>query len=255
MLIFSLMLGAGIVSLAVDEKLPLLKVGSETYTNVTVTSVTATDIHFSHSRGIGNAKLKNLEPELQKKFNFDPVKASLKQQQQSEAQALYNKAVREAKPAPRPETPADSEPEQEDASPISAKSFLNQPAPTIVVQKWLTEEPNLSDKFVIVDFWATWCAPCRRSIPELNTLYGRFKDRLVVMGISDEPEEQVRAMKEPVIDYYVGIDTLHRSISAIEIRAIPHALLIDPKGIVRFEGHPSLLTADRLEKIMERHSE
>ena len=113
----------------------------------------------------------------------------------------------------------------------------------------------MSGKFVMVDFWATWCAPCRRSIPELNALNRRFQDRLVIMGLSDEPEEKVRAMKEPVIDYFVGIDTQHRSISGIEIRAIPHALLIDPKGIVRFEGHPSLLSADRLEKIMARYSE
>ena len=252
---FSLLLGVLSSGLA-EEKLPRLKVGSEVYTNVTVTSVTATDVYFSHSRGMGNAKLKNLEPELQKRFNYDPAKASAKQQQQSEAHALYNQAVREAKPNPaRPAgaegTETGDSPEQE----ISAKSFLNQAAPSIVVEKWLTDEPEMSGKFVIVDFWATWCAPCRRSIPELNALASRFPDKLVIMGLSDEPEEKVRAMKEPSIDYFVGIDTQHRSISTIGIRAIPHALLIDPKGVVRFEGHPSLLNADRLEKLMGRYSE
>lgn len=251
--ILNLVLGAALVSVA-EEKLSTLKVGSETYTNVTITSVTATDLHFSHSRGIGNAKLKNLDPELQKKFRFDPVKASAKQKEQAQAQALYNQAVREAKPPPRPAA-ADEPGEETVPQEISANAYLNQPAPTIVVQKWLTEEPDFAGKFVIIDFWATWAAPCKRSIPELNALYHRFKDRLVVAGLSDEPEEIVRAMKEPVIDYYVGIDTLHRSLSAIQLRAIPHSLLIDPKGIVRFEGHPSSLTADRLEKIMDRYSQ
>jgi len=82
-----------------DEKLPALTVGSETYSNVTVTTVTATDIYFSHSRGLGNAKLKSLDADLQKRFHFDPVKATAKEQEQFQSHALYNKAVREAKPA------------------------------------------------------------------------------------------------------------------------------------------------------------
>ena len=61
------------------EKLASLKVGSEVYTEVTVTSVTATDIYFSHSGGLGNAKLKTLDPELQKRFHFDPARAAEKE--------------------------------------------------------------------------------------------------------------------------------------------------------------------------------
>jgi hypothetical protein len=70
------------------EKLATLKVGSETFTDVTITSVTATDIYFSHSRGLGNAKIKSLDPELQSKFHFDPAKAAEKERQQTEARAL-----------------------------------------------------------------------------------------------------------------------------------------------------------------------
>ena len=52
------------------------------------------------------------------------------------------------------------------------------------VEKWLTDAPDLNGKFVLVDMWATWCGPCRRSIPHLNELYAKFKDRLVVIGLS-----------------------------------------------------------------------
>ena len=48
-----------------DEQLPLLQVGSQTYTNVTVTEVTATDIFFTFRGGMSNAKLKSLSPEWQ----------------------------------------------------------------------------------------------------------------------------------------------------------------------------------------------
>ena len=56
-----------------EEKLPFLKVGSDTYTNVTVTEVTKTEIYFTSDSGLGTAKLKNLDRELQAHFHFDPA--------------------------------------------------------------------------------------------------------------------------------------------------------------------------------------
>src|SRR5215467_2443129 len=88
-------IGAVGMARAADQTLPTLRVGSEVYSNVTITSVTATDIYFSHSGGLGNAKLKNLEPALQKQFHFNPSKAAEKEKQQSEANFLYRTAARE----------------------------------------------------------------------------------------------------------------------------------------------------------------
>src|SRR5215467_12322887 len=72
-----------------EVRLATLQVGAEIYTNVTVTSATATDIYFSHSRGMGNAKLKNLDPELQKRFHYDPAKASEAERKQNESSAQF----------------------------------------------------------------------------------------------------------------------------------------------------------------------
>src|SRR5215207_8313088 len=151
MMLRIVLLGGLLVSAAMiqaaDEQVATLQIGSEIYSNVTVTSVSATDIYFSHSRGLGNAKLKNLSPELQKKYQFDTAKASAKAQEQFESHALYNKAVLEAKTAPGSIEPKASSEEAVDeadgtgADKITAASFLNQPAPLIVVQKWLSEEP------------------------------------------------------------------------------------------------------------------
>ena len=72
-----------------DEKLPLLKVGTQTYSNVTVTTVSATDIYFTSSGGMGNAKLKELDPALQKHFHYDAAKVQAAALKRKLGSALY----------------------------------------------------------------------------------------------------------------------------------------------------------------------
>src|ERR1041385_1443365 len=132
-----------------------------------------------------------------------------------------------------------------------AKSFLDRKAPELVVEKWLTKEPDRKGKFVLVDFWATWCGPCRKAIPELNAIHKKFGDKLVVIGISDEPEAKVKSFSNPKIEYFSAIDTKAKMKTQVEVTGIPHVLLIDPKGIVRWEGFPFLDGQELTEKVVE----
>jgi hypothetical protein len=72
-----------------DEQLLVLKVGGDIYSNVTITSVSATDIYFTHSAGIGSVKLKDLDAALQQHFHFDPTKAKTAEQQSKAGNASY----------------------------------------------------------------------------------------------------------------------------------------------------------------------
>ena len=131
-----------------------------------------------------------------------------------------------------------------------AKSYLNKKAPEIVVEKWLSEKPNTEGKFILIDFWATWCRPCRAFISELNSYSEKFSDNLVIIGISKETEEKVNTMSEPIIKYYKAIDTKGVMYSELEIKGIPHVILIDPDGIVRWEGFPALSGYELTEKVI-----
>lgn len=139
-----------------------------------------------------------------------------------------------------------------------AKSFINKKAPEFVVEKWLSNTPDTKEKFILIDFWATWCGPCKRAISDLNSFHHKFKDKLVVIGVSDETKSTVKKMKTPKIEYYSAIDTQKRMKNIFEVRGIPHCVIIDPNGIVVWEGWPHLegfeLTENTISNLLESKS-
>ncbi len=89
---------------------------------------------------------------------------------------------------------------------IWAESRLYFDAPPLDVQTWLKGKPELEGKFVLVEFWRTWCGACKKTVPLLNSFQEKYGKELVVIGITGEPEETVRAYAGPAMDYAVAID-------------------------------------------------
>jgi thiol-disulfide isomerase/thioredoxin len=140
-----------------------------------------------------------------------------------------------------------------------AKSVINQQAPELQVEKWISDRPDTSGKFVLIDFWATWCGPCLQGIPEMNKFQKEFKDDLIVIGLSNESAQKVKKHRKPNIEYYSAIDTQRRTNNALEVSGIPHCILIDPEGVVRWEGFPALageeLTSQVINDIIKKYND
>lgn len=108
-----------------DEHFDTLKIGTDIYTNVTVTRVSATDIYFTHPGGMANAKLKSLDPELQKHFGYNVSAAKAAEQVQHPSPVTYHFRVASAT-NPTPKRPADVKIEFDDAV-ARVKAIINQP--------------------------------------------------------------------------------------------------------------------------------
>jgi peroxiredoxin len=97
-------------------------------------------------------------------------------------------------------------------------------------RQWTLRE--LRGKVVLVNFWATWCPPCRSEMPDLEALYQRFANQgLVVLAISDEESEKVR----PFIDQYkfsfpVLLDRGHAVSDQFHVEGIPKSFVYDRDG-------------------------
>ncbi|MCK4998308.1 MAG: TlpA family protein disulfide reductase [Anaerohalosphaera sp.] len=137
---------------------------------------------------------------------------------------------------------------------LYAESFLWEKAPEFVVEKWLGEEPQTEGKYLLIEFWATWCGPCRKTVPELNEFHEKYGDKLVVIGVSDEKEDVVQKYADENIHYYAAIDTQARMKKQLKVQGIPHAIVVEPGGSVVWQGFPLLggheLTTDVIGKIL-----
>ncbi|MGA9529308.1 MAG: TlpA disulfide reductase family protein [Terriglobales bacterium] len=91
---------------------------------------------------------------------------------------------------------------------------------------------KLRGKVVLVNFWATWCPPCRKEMPDLQALHERFAAQgLVILGISDEKGEVVKPfIKERQVTFPVLLDPGHKANDAFVVEGIPKTFIYDREG-------------------------
>lgn len=143
------------------------------------------------------------------------------------------------------------------ASQLSAAK-LGDPAGALQIKDWAKGKPvDVRDgkSIYVVEFWATWCGPCKVSIPHLSDLQKKFKDKgVVVVGVTDEEVSKVKPFVEKMgdkMEYVVACDKEQKT-SAAYMEAygqggIPTAFVVGKDGKVLWFGHPM----DGLDKVIQ----
>jgi thiol-disulfide isomerase/thioredoxin len=128
------------------------------------------------------------------------------------------------------------EQQQQDDRPVIR--FIREPdaAPEFAVKGMDGKTVSLAaakGKVVLLNFWATWCGPCRMEVPDLVELQTKYKDRLQVIGlvVDDTDEEAVRAFaKRYAINYPIAMATDEMRIRFGGVPALPTSFIIDAQG-------------------------
>ncbi|MEK7866233.1 MAG: TlpA disulfide reductase family protein, partial [Planctomycetota bacterium] len=134
---------------------------------------------------------------------------------------------------------------------IAFAGEIGDPAPPLQIAEWVKGGPvdlaEGKDKTVyVVEFWATWCPPCKESIPHLSEMAKSFKDKgAVFIGVSDEDAATVKPFVAEMgdrMDYAVAVDDARKTnlayMKPFHVESIPHAFVVDKTGAIAWHGHP-----------------
>ncbi|MBC8202766.1 MAG: redoxin domain-containing protein [Planctomycetes bacterium] len=133
------------------------------------------------------------------------------------------------------------------ASAQRSKLAVGSTAPGWDIAHWVKGEFNQAEAEVyVIEFWATWCPPCRKSIPHLTELQEEYgSSGLVIVGVTDEDAEVVEPFVERMgakMDYIVAIDNRGKTsrawMQAAGQKGIPTAFIVDRSKTIQFIGHP-----------------
>jgi thiol-disulfide isomerase/thioredoxin len=109
-------------------------------------------------------------------------------------------------------------------------------------------------KYVLVDFWASWCAPCRMEAPVIDEVYQKYKgDKFEVLGVAvyDKREETLKAIAEDGNSWPQIIDAQDVPLNLYGISGIPHIILFGPDGTILERGLRGNILKDKIAEVMK----
>lgn len=135
-------------------------------------------------------------------------------------------------------------------------------APDFALKSTTGKTIKLSDykgKIVIVDFWATWCPPCRKGIPDLIDIQNKYNGNVVVIGISLDYEQTIKEVIPFVKNYGINYPVVYFDNKVVEdyggIQSIPTSFIIDQQGnfVNRHVGlYPKYIYEEEIKELLKK---
>ena len=142
---------------------------------------------------------------------------------------------------------------------------VNEKAPAINITDWIENIPddkNLNNKYIVLEFWATWCGPCIAAVPHMNQIQKEFDQKdLYYISITDESIAKVeRSLKRIKFKSIVVTDlTKETQVSfgdGVEgLEVYPLTVLIDNSGIIKWIGKPKNLNSNIMSEFLSNKSD
>ena len=135
------------------------------------------------------------------------------------------------------------------------------PAPEITLKDLQGQEVRLSDlrgKIVLLNFWATWCKPCKEEMPAMQASYDKLRGQgLVVLAVNEleDTEKVIEHVRTHGHTFPVVMDHDNRVANRYGVVGLPASFIVDRQGIVREQIMGSLLTEERIADLVKRYGE
>lgn len=129
------------------------------------------------------------------------------------------------------------------ATSLASSGLTGQAAPDFALKSSSGENLRLSEyrgDVVMVNFWATWCGPCRQEMPLLDELYSRYERvgfSLLGVNIDDDSRKAMGMVSELGVSFPVLFDARKEVSKLYEVDAMPVTILIDREGTIRYVHH------------------
>jgi peroxiredoxin len=141
----------------------------------------------------------------------------------------------------------------------SRPPLVGSPAPEIILKDLQGHEMKLSDlrgKVVLVNFWATWCKPCKEEMPAMQASYDKLRDRgFVVLAVNEleDTERVIDHVRTHGHTFPVVMDHDNRVANRYGVVGLPVSFLVDRQGIVRERVAGNLLTEPRIAELFAQY--
>lgn len=146
------------------------------------------------------------------------------------------------------------EPKAIETSNVSTGIGVGMVAPSFTLKNLAGEEVNLKDykgKKVMLNFWATWCPPCKEEMPAMEEFYNNESGNVEILAINLDPQNDVKSFVEKNhLTFPVLLDELGTTQQTYQVISIPTTFILDEQGLI-LKKHIGSMTYEQMQELMK----